>query len=306
MFLQLSQLRKMYDEHNGVKRIDLNVQQGEFITLLGPSGCGKTTILKMLGGYLKPDSGRIVLEDRDITHVLPEQRPVSTVFQNYALFTTMNVMDNVCYGLRHYHRMDKASARQKAQQYLELVGLKGYEKTRIHNLSGGQQQRVALARSVAIEPKVLLLDEPFSNLDAGLRGRVRQDLKQLQQKLNITMIFVTHDQEEALSLSDRIVVMDKGHVVQTGTPKEIYYEPKNHYVASFIGGMNELLESRPEDIRLVQGNAATITGIDFLGTLTEYRLNYQGETIMVRSLGRQPDWQVGQTVGISLEQQSSV
>lgn len=298
MYLVLDNLRKMYDENNGVRQFDLSLEKGEFVTLLGPSGCGKTTVLRLLGGYLEPDRGRVLIEGTDITHLVPEERPVSTVFQNYALFANMNVLQNVCYGLRHYRGMPRTEARDMAARYIGIVGLQGYEKTPIQNLSGGQQQRVALARSMAIEPKVLLLDEPFSNLDAALRTRVRSDLKAIQKELNITMVFVTHDQEEALSLSDRIVVMNKGVIHQTGTPKDIYYEPADPFVESFTGGVNPRFGAKPEDLELVPGDAGTIRSILFLGASTEYVIDVSGDAVTVRQSGRQSEYETGQKVGL--------
>lgn len=196
MYLELTGVRKMYDEDNGVKHIDLAVEKGMLLTLLGPSGCGKTTLLNLLGGFLKPDVGSIFLDGQEITSHVPEERPVSTVFQSYALFPHMNVLENVCYGLRFFHRMKKRDVVPVAEKYLDIVGLSEYAKTSVTALSGAQQQRVALARAMATEPKVLLLDEPLSNLDASLRLRMRGELKRLQQKTGMTMIFVTHDQEE--------------------------------------------------------------------------------------------------------------
>ena len=239
MFLALEHLKKLYDADNGVKELNFSVEKGEFVTLLGPSGCGKTTTLNLIGGFLKADSGRILLDGEDITALPPEERPISTVFQSYALFPHMNVLENVCYGLRFLRRMPKREAIPVAMEYLSIVGLTGYEKSRVGNLSGGQQQRVALARSMATNPKILLLDEPLSNLDAGLRIKMREELKELQQRLGITMVFVTHDQEEALCLSDKIVVMERGEAAQIGTPREIYFHPQSRYVASFVGKSND-------------------------------------------------------------------
>jgi len=200
----------MYDDENGIANINLKIKRGEFITLLGPSGCGKTTTLNLIGGFLKPDRGEILMAGKDISRLPPELRPVSTVFQNYALFPHLNVLENVAYGIRFYRKYPKKKALKAAQEYLNLVGLMDYEKSNIGNLSGGQQQRVALARSLATGAEVLLLDEPLSNLDVALRNRLRKELKELQRKTGVTMVFVTHDQEEALSLSDRLVVMEHG------------------------------------------------------------------------------------------------
>lgn len=271
MYLELTGVRKMYDEDNGVKHIDLAVEKGMLMTLLGPSGCGKTTLLNLLGGFLKPDAGSIFLDGQEITSHAPEERPVSTVFQSYALFPHMNVLENVCYGLRFFHRMKKRDAVPVAEKYLDIVGLSEYAKTSVTALSGGQQQRVALARAMATEPKVLLLDEPLSNLDASLRLRMRGELKRLQRKTGMTMIFVTHDQEEALSLSDRIAVMKQGCIVQNGTPEEIYYEPANEEIAAFIGKTNpDFL--RPEELCLTEDLAALCTVLErqFMGSHTEY------------------------------------
>ena len=265
MYLELTGVRKMYDEDNGVKQIDLAVEKGMLLTLLGPSGCGKTTLLNLLGGFLKPDAGSIFLDGQEITSCVPEERPVSTVFQSYALFPHMNVLENVCYGLRFFHRMKKRDAVPVAEKYLDIVGLSEYEKAPVTALSGGQQQRVTLARAMATEPKVL------SNLDASLRLRMRGELKRLQRKTGMTMIFVTHDQEEALSLSDRIAVMKQGCIVQNGTPEEIYYEPANEEIAAFIGKTNpDFL--RPEELFLTEDPAASCTILErqFMGSHTEY------------------------------------
>lgn len=282
MYLELTGVRKMYDKDNGVKQIDLAVEKGMLLTLLGPSGCGKTTLLNLLGGFLKPDAGSIFLDGQEITSHVPEERPVSTVFQSYALFPHMNVLENVCYGLRFFHRMKKRDAVPVAEKYLDIVGLSEYAKTSVTALSGGQQQRVALARAMATEPKVLLLDEPLSNLDASLRLRMRGELKRLQQKTGMTMIFVTHDQEEALSLSDRIAVMKQGCIVQNGTPEEIYYKPANEEIAAFIGKTNpDFL--RPEELCLTEDPAAPCTVLErqFMGSHTEYLVT-----------DREKNWQV--------------
>lgn len=281
MILELKNLTKMYDDENGVMNFNLKVERGAFITLLGPSGCGKTTTLNLIGGFLKPDDGEIFIEGKNISKLPPELRPVSTVFQNYALFPHLNVIENVAYGIRFYRKYTKKKSLSAAMDYIDLVGLSGYEKANIGNLSGGQQQRVALARSLATGAKVLLLDEPLSNLDVALRSHLRKELKELQRKMNMTMIFVTHDQEEALSLSDQIVVMEHGKIVQTGTPKEIYYNPTNAYVANFVGKSNFIKEEngdiyilRPEDVRLRKDPKGqyTIEDLMFIGHKTEVTL----------------------------------
>lgn len=282
MILELKNLTKMYDDENGIANINLKIKRGEFITLLGPSGCGKTTTLNLIGGFLKPDRGEILMAGKDISRLPPELRPVSTVFQNYALFPHLNVLENVAYGIRFYRKYPKKKALKAAQEYLNLVGLMDYEKSNIGNLSGGQQQRVALARSLATGAEVLLLDEPLSNLDVALRNRLRKELKELQRKTGVTMVFVTHDQEEALSLSDRLVVMEHGKIVQINTPEEVYYHPVNQYVASFVGKSNfmrgedgKLYILRPEDIKLRKNPRGkyVIQEVMFLGQKTEVTLN---------------------------------
>lgn len=235
MFLQLKGLKKIYEEEKGLKNLDLEIEEGSFVTLLGPSGCGKTTTLNLLGGFIQPDSGHILLEGEDITGLPPERRPVSTVFQSYALFPHLNVLDNVCYGLRFFRGMKKKEAAPIAMEELKTVGLSGYETARIGELSGGQQQRVALARAMATGPKILLLDEPLSNLDARLRLQTREEIRRIQKATGITTVFVTHDQEEAMSISDLIVVMKDGVVQQIGKPQAVYDFPVNLFVAKFLG-----------------------------------------------------------------------
>lgn len=309
MFLELRNITKLYDKDNGIRNISFSVEHGEFVTLLGPSGCGKTTTLNIIGGFLKPDSGKVILDGQDITEIVPEERPVSTVFQSYALFPHMNVLDNVSYGLRHLCRMNKKAASEEAMKYLEIVGLKGYECSQVGNLSGGQQQRVALARSMATKPKLLLMDEPLSNLDASLRIKMRLELKNLQRKLGITMILVTHDQEEALSMSDKIIVMDKGDILQTGSPQDIYFRPQSREVSSFIGRANfvdingkpELI--RPENIRIIPDDKGDyrITDKIFMGARTEYIVSDGKKTLEVEMSGiAGTDFVKGQTVSIEI------
>jgi ABC-type Fe3+/spermidine/putrescine transport system ATPase subunit len=235
--------------------VDLSVARGELFTFLGPSGCGKTTILRLIAGFLTPQSGAILLGGRDITRLPPEKREVGMVFQNYALFPYLTVARNVEYGLR-VRRRTKAEIRSTVARYLDMVGLSGFEDRRIDELSGGEQQRVALARSLAVEPRVLLLDEPLSNLDARLRDRTREELRNLQRELGITTIFVTHDQNEALTLSDRIAVFDSGRVVQTGTPAEIYGRPRNGFVAGFVGDTNLMAADWRDGLAVTPGGLA--------------------------------------------------
>ncbi|THB77141.1 MAG: ABC transporter ATP-binding protein [Desulfobulbaceae bacterium] len=235
----LENIEKWYGRTQACADINLCIENGHFFTFLGPSGCGKTTILRLIAGFIHPDRGSILLGDEDITSLAPEQRNVGMVFQNYALFPFMSVIENIEYGLKVQKR-SKASIKQKAERYLAMVGLEGLEGRAVSDLSGGEQQRVAFARSLAIEPKVLLLDEPLSNLDARLRDNMRAELKRLQTQLGITTIFVTHDQTEALTMSDQIAVFDKGACIQTGSPEEVYQNPKNSFVAQFIGETNLL------------------------------------------------------------------
>ncbi len=234
MYLTLSQLCKRFGEKEVVKDLSLFLEQGQLLCMLGSSGCGKTTTLNMIGGFLTPDQGQIMLDGQDITHTPPEQRPVTTVFQSYGLFPHMTVLQNVVYGLK-FRACSKREARQKGLHYLELVGLSGYADARIYEISGGQQQRVALARALIVEPKLCLLDEPFSNLDAALRVKMREELKKLQQELGMTMVFVTHDQEEALILADKIAILDQGRLVQYGAPLEIYRHPAEPFLTAFLG-----------------------------------------------------------------------
>ncbi|MCK6264996.1 spermidine/putrescine ABC transporter ATP-binding protein PotA [Vibrio sp. ZSDE26] len=251
--IQLSAISKSFDGQRVINELSIDVNHGEFLTILGPSGCGKTTVLRLIAGFELADVGRIVLDDVDITHVPAEQRHVNTVFQSYALFPHMSIFENVAFGLR----MQKVPTEQIKQRVLEalvMVKLQDHVSRMPHQLSGGQQQRVAIARAVVNKPKVLLLDESLSALDYKLRKQMQSELKQLQRKLGITFIFVTHDQEEALSMSDRIIVMKDGVIEQDGTPREIYEEPKNLFVAEFIGEINNFsatVVSRVDDKRVL-------------------------------------------------------
>ncbi len=237
--LELVGIEKCFGDQTAVNNFSLTIEESEFITLLGPSGCGKTTLLRLIAGFEQADSGRILLDGKDICNQPPEKRQVNTVFQSYALFPHMDVYENIAFGLR-VKKMGPQAIDQAVMQALEQVRLVSFAKRKIAQLSGGQQQRVAIARAIVNKPRVLLLDEPLSALDARLRKEMQLELKKLQRELGITTILVTHEQDEALSLSDRVVVMDDGKSVQVGSPREIYEEPNNLYVARFIGEINLL------------------------------------------------------------------
>lgn len=235
--IQLIELTKRFGLHLAVDAIDLDIPGGEFFSMLGPSGCGKTTTLRMIAGFEKPDAGRIILNGDDMAQAPPNHRPVNTVFQNYALFPHLNVFDNVAFGLRR-GRLTKDEVARRAGEALEMVMLSGLEKRKPSELSGGQQQRVALARALVLKPASLLLDEPLGALDAKLRRQLQIELKALQEQVGITFIYVTHDQDEALTMSDRIAVMNQGRVEQVGTPRQIYEAPESVFVADFLGASN--------------------------------------------------------------------
>jgi ABC-type Fe3+/spermidine/putrescine transport system ATPase subunit len=264
--LQLVDVRKHYGTNLVLDDFSMQVPKGEICCLLGPSGCGKTTALKIIDGLIEQESGHIYLGDQDISDLPAQKRNIGMVFQNYALFPTMNVYDNVAYGLR-CRKKDGILVRQEVNNILELVRLEGYQDRRIHELSGGQQQRVALARALIIEPGLLLLDEPLSNLDARLRSDMRDEINRIQNELSFTTVYVTHDQEEAMSIADSIVIMNEGRVEQVGTPKEIYEKPSTKFVADFIGKVNLL----PGDIDLrgmLSLLGRTIAMPERLGSLT--------------------------------------
>lgn len=305
MYLKIENISKIFEKGRGVKNISFQLEKGELVSFLGPSGCGKTTLLNIIGGFVKNDSGSIYLEDKDITECPPEKREIVTVFQIYALFPHMNVVENVKYGLK-YRGYNKEEQIKLAKEYLKIVGLEGYEKNSVGELSGGQQQRVALARALVLQPKILLLDEPFSNLDAKLKIAMREEIKELQKRLGISMIFVTHDQEEALSISDRIVVMSNGEIVQIGKPEEIYYSPKNRYVAEFIGKINflEIGNKRPEEIKMRRDDSgdAIILNREFMGATTLFVVERLEKKIYVTIPGEEAlKYRVGDRVVLELK-----
>jgi len=281
-YLTLRNLVKTFGTGNeavrAVDNIDLNVKQGELITLLGPSGCGKTTTLRMISGFEIPTSGEILIDGEDISTTPPNKRPTTMVFQNYALFPHLTVFENIAYGLKVQGDRPK-KIREKTERVMELVGLEELGDRTPHKLSGGQQQRVSLARSLVMEPKVLLLDEPLSNLDAKLRVSTRLEIRNLQQRLGITSVYVTHDQEEAMSLSDRVVIMHRGIIMQVGTPREVYAYPVNRFVADFIGKAN-FLAGRIEDMSSDKQAVVDILGVRFR-TTARNRTFSKGEKIII-------------------------
>jgi len=254
--IRLESIVKSYDGNIVLDGINLSVSENEFVTLLGPSGCGKTTTLRLIGGFEKPDEGRIFFDGKEINNVPANQRPVNTVFQNYALFPHMNVGENIAFGLRIKNKTDQY-IKDKIEYVLKLVNLKGFETRSIHQLSGGQQQRIAMARAIVNEPRVLLLDEPLGALDLKLRQEMEYELVRLKKELGITFIYVTHDQEEALTMSDKVVVMNEGRIQQEGTPEQIYNEPENAFVADFIGDSNILPG------KMIRDYLVMINGIEF-------------------------------------------
>lgn len=235
--IELKNLTKNFDDQQVLKGINLNIYENEFLTLLGPSGCGKTTTLRIIAGFEEPNEGEVIFDEVDISKVPPYKREINTVFQKYALFPHLNVFDNIAFGL-NIKKMDKQVIEKKVNRMLTLVGLEGFGERNVTLLSGGQQQRVAIARALVNEPKVLLLDEPLGALDAKMRKEMQGELKKIQKEVGITFIYVTHDQEEALTMSDTVVVMNNGEIQQIGTPVDIYNEPENRFVAEFIGESN--------------------------------------------------------------------
>jgi len=307
--LRLVELTKLYRNAEGVRDINLEVDEGELVTLLGPSGCGKTTILRTVGGFLAADEGQVILGGKDITNLPPEKRPTAMVFQSYNLWPHMTVFDNLAFGMK-LRKIPRATIEQEVTRFLALFSLEGNEKKYPSQLSGGQQQRVATARALILKPEILLMDEPFSALDAKIRVQMREELKKIQQELGITVLFVTHDQEEAMSISDRIVVMSRGKFEQTDTPAEVYDHPKNRFVAEFMGDMNFLSDGtggfiavRPENIVLEPAESGQLQGrivtIMVLGHFLEINMDSpQGpvRAFMPREYGT--GHKVGDEVGI--------
>ena len=332
--IRLVECRKEFDGEVVLDSINLAIRDKEFLTLLGPSGCGKTTTLRIIGGFLKPDSGKVLFDGVKINDVPPHKRKINTVFQKYALFTHLNVFENIAFGLRIQRpKLSEKEIIKRVQEALELVALKGYEKRTVSQLSGGQQQRIAIARAVVNRPQVLLLDEPLGALDLKLRKDMQRELKQIQQQVGITFVYVTHDQEEALTMSDTVVVMNKGEIQQIGTPVDIYNEPKNAFVADFIGesniidgimvddkvvrmygrnfqcldkgfGKNESVDVvvRPEDIDIVsveQGQiVGTVTDVTFKGMQYDIIVDFEGFKWLIQTTDHSP---VGSKIGVKID-----
>ena len=329
--ISLRDIAVSYDGEQVLKGFDLYIRDGEFVTLLGPSGCGKTTVLRTIGGFVTPDSGEVFFNGKNITGLPPHKREVNTIFQRYALFPHLNVYDNIAFGMRLKKKSER-EVKETVQRMLSMVNLTGFSHRGVGQLSGGQQQRVAIARALANEPKVLLLDEPLGALDLKLRKDMQVELKKIQQQTGITFVFVTHDQEEALAMSDTVVVMDGGVIQQIGTPTDIYNEPKNAFVADFIGESNILdglmLEDywvkfaghkfrcldkgfgtntpvdvviRPEDIDVVEPDSTHITGevtaVTFKGVHYEIIVDVAGFKWMIQSTDCR---EVGDRIGLSL------
>ena len=330
--IELLDLSKSYDGEKVLDEFTLSIKENEFITLLGPSGCGKTTTLRIVGGFTTPDTGKVIFEGKDITNVPPNKRHVNTVFQKYALFPNMNIAENIAFGLHISGKTDQY-IKDKIKYALKLVNLSGYENRSVDQLSGGQQQRIAIARAIVNEPRVLLLDEPLGALDLKMRQEMQYELIRMKKELGITFLYVTHDQEEALTMSDKVVVMNQGYIQQIGTPERIYNEPENAFVADFIGDSNiidatmvqdrvvEILGARfacvdegfgentpvdvvirPEDVELVAPEEGIIQGVVshliFKGVHYEMEVMANGFEWLVQSTRMQP---VGTKVGIKVD-----
>ncbi|MBE6775386.1 MAG: ABC transporter ATP-binding protein [Ruminococcaceae bacterium] len=332
VIIKLQNISKKFEDDVILDNINLSIKDKEFMTFLGPSGCGKTTTLRIIAGFLESDSGQVLFEGKDINNLPPHKRQVNTIFQRYALFPHLNVYDNIAFGLR-IKKMKEKDISKKVHEMLELVNLKGFQKRNIASLSGGQQQRVAIARALAVEPRVLLLDEPLGALDLKLRKDMQVELKNIQKRMGITFIYVTHDQQEALSMSDTVVVMNGGKIQQIGTPIDIYNEPKNAFVADFIGESNILdgimlndfkakfsgavfqcldkgfavnesvdIVVRPEDVDVVPVEEGTISGVitsnTFKGVHFEMIVDIDNFKWMIQTTDYYP---VGTRIGIQIE-----
>ena len=283
--LEIRDMTMLYKNGDGVRGINLMVEKGELVTLLGPSGCGKTTILRTIGGFIRNQEGQVLIDGVDVAGLPPEKRPTAMVFQSYNLWPHMTVYENMAFGLK-LRKVPKDEQKKRITDMLDLIKMPGFEKKYPTQMSGGQQQRIAIGRSLLLQPDVLLLDEPFSALDAKIRSQMREELRKIQTDLNITVVFVTHDQEEAMALSDRIVVMNKGVFEQIGSPQDIYNRPASRYVADFIGEMNfieignSIIAVRPESITATAGTGGDLDGfvrnIMMLGHYLEMTVDTDG------------------------------
>lgn len=294
MYLKVSNLTKIYGDKKVVNNVSFTAEKGSMTCVLGPSGSGKTTILRTLGGFQKPESGTIILDNKDISNLEPEERPISTVFQSYGLFPHKNVMENIIYGLK-FKNVSKKNAMKEGRKILEMIGLKEYGSRRIDQLSGGEQQRVALGRSLIVKPDLLLLDEPLSNLDAKLKLIMREEIQKIQRIFNITTIFVTHDQEDAFSVGDQIILMDEGKIEQISSPMDVYNNPAGKFPLEFIGRSNirksgkKLEYLRPERVKIhkqalkntVQGK---INKRIFKGHIVEYHISTREDDLIAIEL----------------------
>lgn len=310
MFLEVKKLNKTYGEKEVLKDVNFSLDEGNILCILGPSGCGKTTILNSIGGFIKNNSGKIFLNGEDISSLNPEDRNISTVFQSYGLFTNKNVLENVAYGLK-FRNVKKQDRINKSLEILKIVGLEGYEYRKVHELSGGQRQRVALARSLVISPRLILLDEPFSNLDKNLRITMRNEIKKLVKYFKMTTILVTHDQEDAFTMADRVILMNEGKIIQNSTVTELYNSPNSEFSLSFIGNSNKLDNDnfiRPEKIKIVDyktDNFAEIISKQFRGSFIEYqlKLNNESNILKVIELNTGKEKNIGDNVYIEYELQ---
>ena len=305
MYLSLKNISKKYKDKEILKNITFDIKEGELVCILGPSGCGKTTLLNIIGGFVSDYSGDVLLSNENINNIPPEKREIATVFQSYGLFTHKNVIDNVSYGLKLL-KIDRNTREKRAQEMLEKVGLAGYDKKKIKELSGGEQQRVAIARSMVLNPKLLLLDEPLSNLDVHLRDVMRKEIKRIQKQFGVTMIIVTHDQEDAFKLADRVIVINEGHIEQIGTPEELYKQPKSNFISSFIGENNIIGENliiRPEEItiKLDDSGDGEVVDVTYLGATVEYLVGTSdGNTLKVLMMSTAERFNIGDKVSVRI------
>lgn len=303
MFLQIRNLTKRYNDIEVLRDISFSVNEKEIICILGPSGCGKTTILQSIGGFIEIDNGEIILDDKNIENIGPEEREIATVFQSYGLFPHKTVIENIIYGLK-FRKYKRKDALVEGKKMLEVLNLRGYENKKVTELSGGEQQRVALGRALIVKPKLLLLDEPFSNLDTKLRVTMREELLRIRDLFNITMIFVTHDQEDAFSIADRIILMNKGNIEQIDTARNIYSNPNTKFALNFIGSANMVNNFfvRPESVKIsATGEEAIVISKTFKGSFIEYIIEYKNNKYKMIRLNNEEEFQIGKKIYIEME-----